>query len=102
MSRKPKGTPNPDVISRAVVRHLVERNEAAIADLRRQLAAALRDAEEAERRISARPEGVSIPPAAAGDAGNGGGVPDSGPDRRPRTTVVSRPRSPAAGHPPRP
>lgn len=87
MSRHGKGAQDPDVIPGAVVRHLVERSEREIDVLRQQLEAARRQADDDEARVAGLP-GALPPPRRAGGPTEGAGS-----TARPRTTVVSRPRS---------
>lgn len=77
-----------DVIPEGVVGELVERNESEIDDLRRQLDAALHEAEQAERTVaelSGTPYSGVVTDDASGDRGKHS-------PRPPRTTVVTRPR----------
>jgi hypothetical protein len=78
----------PDVIPGAVVGELVQRNEGEIDDLRRQLDAALHEAEEAERTVaelSGTPYSSVATDGVPGDRGKHS-------PRPPRTTVVTRSR----------
>jgi hypothetical protein len=89
-----------DVISGAVVRDLVSRNEREIESLLRVLDEALREAEEAERLVAAHPAASLVPdepvetraavPSAGAPAGRGSSR------SRPRTTVDPRPRTAAS------
>ena len=86
-----------DVISGAVVRDLVSRNEQEIEGLLRVLDEALREAEEAERRVAAHPAASLVADEAVETPAV---VPSTGapPGRsRPRTTVDPRPRKMAPG-----
>lgn len=77
-----------EAIPGAVVEELVERNESQIDGLRRQLDAALGEAEEAERKVaelSGTPYSTVVTDDAPGDRGKHS-------PRPPRTTVVTRPR----------
>ena len=78
------------VIPAAVVHHLMETNEAEIDRLRRQLEAALAEAEEAESRVEAHP-GAPLLPLEWNDldALTPSGK-SSEPPSPPRTTVVTR------------
>jgi hypothetical protein len=81
--------PRRDVIPGAVVTELVQRNESEIDDLRRQLDAALHEAEEAERTV-AELSGTPYPTVVTDDAPGDRGKHSP---RAPRTTVVTRSRS---------
>jgi hypothetical protein len=77
-----------DVIPGPVVRELMERNESEIDYLRRQLEAALHEAEEAERTVaelSGKPYSSVVSDGAPDDRGKHS-------PRPPRTTVVTRSR----------
>lgn len=89
----------PQVIPGGVVRDLVDRNEQKIEELERELAAAVREAQEAELRVailSGAEHPVPPDPGAPGSNGTsaGGNGQAAG---RPRTTVVTRPRPSEAG-----
>jgi hypothetical protein len=78
-----------EAIPGAVVEELVERNESQIDALRRQLEAALGEADEAERKVaelSGTPYTNVLTDDAPGDRGKHS-------PRPPRTTVVTRPRT---------
>ncbi len=77
-----------EVIPGAVVEELVERNESQIDALRRQLDAALDQAEEAERKVAE----LSGTPYSSVLADDGPGDRGRHSPRPPRTTVVTRPR----------
>jgi hypothetical protein len=89
----------PETIPAAVVRDLVDGNERTIEQLGRELAAALREAEEAELRVAVLSGDAPPVPSGGGVTGPDGGLPgaDGGPAGRPRTTVVTRPRPQGAG-----
>ncbi len=81
---------NGDTIPAAVVHHLVESNEEEIERLRHQLAAALAEAEQAERRVEAHP-GAPLLPLAWNDLDQSAPTDSSSvPPRPARTTVVTR------------
>jgi hypothetical protein len=91
MKRRPAAAPAParrEVIPRAVVEELVERNESQIDALSRELDAALHEADEAERKVaelSGTPYSSVLSDDTPGDRGKHS-------PRPPRTTVVTRPR----------
>jgi hypothetical protein len=100
----------PEAIPAAVVRDLMDGNEQRIDQLREELIEAEREAEEAELRVAVLSGDAGAvapdrgPPAADADGRPLAPAPDGalpGPDGRPtgppRTTVVTRPRPPAAG-----
>ena len=91
--------PAPKLIPGGVVRDLVDGNERRIAELEADLASAVRRAEEAELRVAllsgtdhAGPPDGGSPGANGSSAGRNGHAATP-----PRTTVVRRPRPPAAG-----
>jgi hypothetical protein len=89
----------PPVIPGGVVRDLVDRNEKRIEELERELAAAVREAQEAELRVailSGSEHPVQPGPRAPGSNGTSTGGNGHGAGR-PRTTVVTRPRPTEAG-----
>ncbi len=92
-AKAPKAVP--EVIPGAVVRDLVDHNEERIAELQAELATAVQRADEAELRVAVLSGDA---PSAHPEAHNGKAEGSNGKAAAPpRTTVVSRPRSPEAG-----